>query len=58
VRDIFIKGGSSAAEGERIGKYLVGANLAGHDSHGVVRVPRYRADKRDGVVPRPQGRRS
>jgi uncharacterized oxidoreductase len=50
VRDIFIKAGCSAAEGERIGKYLVGANLAGHDSHGVVRVPRYLQWKQEGAV--------
>ena len=50
VRDIFIKAGCSAAEGERIGKYLVGANLAGHDSHGVVRVPRYLQNKQEGTV--------
>jgi uncharacterized oxidoreductase len=41
VRDIFIKAGCSPAEGARIGKYLVIANLTGHDSHGVQRVPRY-----------------
>src|SRR5205823_4556425 len=41
VRDIFAANGCSGEEGERIGRYLVGANLAGHDSHGVVRVPRY-----------------
>ena len=41
VRDIFHKAGCSKAEGARIGKYLVSANLTGHDSHGVVRVPRY-----------------
>jgi hydroxycarboxylate dehydrogenase B len=41
VRDIFIKAGCSRTEGERLGKSLVSANLAGHDSHGVVRVPRY-----------------
>jgi hydroxycarboxylate dehydrogenase B len=41
VRDIFIKAGCSRAEGERIGRSLVSANLTGHDSHGVVRVPRY-----------------
>ena len=40
----------TAAEGERIGKYLVGANLTGHDSHGVVRVPRYVQWKDDGTV--------
>ncbi len=41
VRDIFAKAGCSGAEAERISKYLVSANLTGHDSHGVVRVPRY-----------------
>ena len=50
VGDIFAAAGCSAAEGARIGKYLVGANLAGHDSHGVVRVPRYLQWQRDGVV--------
>ena len=33
--------GCSTEEGGRIGRYLVSANLSGHDSHGVVRVPRY-----------------
>ena len=41
VRDTFIKAGCSEKEGARLGESLVGANLAGHDSHGVVRVPRY-----------------
>jgi hydroxycarboxylate dehydrogenase B len=50
VRDIFAKSGCSAVESERIGKYLVSANLTGHDSHGVARVPRYLQWKRDGVV--------
>jgi hydroxycarboxylate dehydrogenase B len=50
VRDIFAKAGCSAAEAERIGKYLVSANLTGHDSHGVVRVPRYVHWKKAGVV--------
>jgi uncharacterized oxidoreductase len=50
VGEVFAKAGSSAAEAERIGKYLVSANLAGHDSHGVARVPRYLQWKRDGVV--------
>jgi uncharacterized oxidoreductase len=50
VREIFAKAGCSAAEAERIGKYLVSANLTGHDSHGVVRVPRYVLWKKAGVV--------
>ena len=41
VRDIFAAAGCDAAEAGRIAGHLVRANLAGHDSHGVVRVPRY-----------------
>lgn len=50
VRDIFVGAGCSAAEGERIAGSLVSANLVGHDSHGVVRVPRYVNSKLDGTV--------
>ena len=50
MRDIFAKAGCSGAEADRIGKYLVSANLTGHDSHGVARVPRYIQWKKDGVV--------
>jgi uncharacterized oxidoreductase len=50
VADIFTAAGCSGAEGERIGRYLVSANLSGHDSHGVVRVPRYAAQKKAGTV--------
>lgn len=49
VRDIFIKAGCSPEEGARIGKYLVIANLTGHDSHGVQRVPRYVQWKEEGM---------
>ncbi len=41
VRDIFQAEGSSAEESARIALYLVRANLAGHDSHGVIRVAPY-----------------
>ncbi len=50
VRDIFIGEGCSEAEAERIGRYLVAANLTGHDSHGVIRVPRYVGLLRAGEV--------
>lgn len=50
VADIFARAGCSAAEAGRIGRYLVSANLVGHDSHGVVRVPRYVQQLRDGRV--------
>jgi uncharacterized oxidoreductase len=49
VRDIFVGAGCSAEEGLRIGTCLVNANLSGHDSHGVARVPRYVQWKRDGT---------
>ncbi len=41
VTRIFAAAGCDDDEAKRIGTYLVRANLAGHDSHGVVRVPRY-----------------
>jgi uncharacterized oxidoreductase len=41
VNQIFAAGGCGAAEHRRIAHYLVGANLVGHDSHGVIRVPSY-----------------
>lgn len=50
VTAIFRHAGCSEAEAERIGRYLVSANLVGHDSHGVVRVPRYIQMMRDGHV--------
>ena len=54
VADIFASAGCSTDEGGRIGRYLVSANLSGHDSHGVVRVPRYATQKKNGTV---RGRR-
>jgi uncharacterized oxidoreductase len=50
VADIFAAAGCSRDEGDRIGRYLVSANLSGHDSHGVVRVPRYASQKKNGTV--------
>jgi uncharacterized oxidoreductase len=50
ISDIFGAAGCSRPEAERIARYLVAANLAGHDSHGVVRVPRYVEMKKDGRV--------
>ncbi len=41
VAGIFREAGCDAAEAGRISSHLLGANLAGHDSHGVARVPRY-----------------
>ena len=41
VAAIFAAAGCTADEAERIARYLLSANLAGHDSHGVIRTPRY-----------------
>ncbi len=50
VRDIFAAAKCPANEAERIALYLVRANLAGHDSHGVVRVQRYITMMNDGLI--------
>lgn len=41
TQEIFAHAGSGASEAERIAHYLVEANLVGHDSHGVIRIPPY-----------------
>ena len=41
VAAIFRAAGCDGGEAGRISSHLLGANLAGHDSHGVARVPRY-----------------
>lgn len=41
VRAIFAAAGCDDGEAGRIAHHLSSANLAGHDSHGVIRVPRY-----------------
>ena len=48
VAAIFRAVGCDEAEAGRIATSLVAANLTGHDSHGVIRVPRYVEDIRAG----------
>jgi uncharacterized oxidoreductase len=50
VADIFAHAGSSTEEAERVATYLTAANLTGHDSHGVIRVPRYVKSAVEGVI--------
>lgn len=50
VRSIFDAAGCALEEAERIAAHLVDANLTGHDSHGVVRVPLYIDWMRSGYV--------
>jgi uncharacterized oxidoreductase len=52
VADVFAHAESAHEEARRIASYLATANLTGHDSHGVIRVPVYiRWKKMGSVVP-------
>src|SRR5262249_44213594 len=52
VAEVFGHADSSPEEAKRIATYLTTANLTGHDSHGVIRVPVYiRWKKMGSVVP-------
>jgi len=50
VADVFAHAESSQEEARRIATYLATANLTGHDSHGVIRVPVYMRWKKTGSV--------
>ena len=47
---VYGNAGCSPAEAARIAANLVGANLRGHDSHGVIRTPRYVEWLKDGLM--------
>ena len=47
---IFQSSGSSIEEADKISNHLVLSNLVGHDSHGIIRVPRYVMWLKDGKV--------
>jgi len=47
---ILAAAGSSAEEAGKVAKRLVDANLHGHDSHGVVRVPQYVGQVQSGAI--------
>lgn len=50
ITDIFSAAGCSREEARRIAGNLVEANLTGHDSHGVIRTPRYLMWLGDGKI--------
>lgn len=50
VTSIFRSAGCEEREAERVAHYLVEANLAGHDSHGVIRIPSYVTWLKEGRV--------
>ena len=47
---IFTAMDAPEADAEEVAKHLVASNLAGHDSHGVIRIPRYAQQIRDGMI--------
>jgi uncharacterized oxidoreductase len=50
VEKIFAAAGNATAEARAIATHLAGSNLAGHESHGVIRVPLYLGWQESGVV--------
>lgn len=50
VAAIWARAGSSEREARLVADHLVGANLAGHDSHGVGMIPNYVASWREGQL--------
>ncbi len=47
---IFLAAGATPENAEGVTRSLIGANLAGHDSHGVIRIPSYIADIKIGKL--------
>src|SRR5215813_14736062 len=50
VAEVFSHADSTTEEARRIATYLTTANLTGHDSHGVIRVPVYIRWKKMGAI--------
>ena len=42
--------GASEEHAQVVGEHLVAANLAGHDSHGLIRIPQYYRDAHEGKL--------
>ena len=41
ARKLLMGAGASQNESEIISRHSIGANLAGHDSHGIIQIPTY-----------------
>src|SRR5438067_1260796 len=55
TQDIFVAHGVPSEDGAWIATMLVRANLRGHDSHGVIRIPQYVSNLKRGTLnPRPK----
>jgi uncharacterized oxidoreductase len=49
-REIYERVGATPEEAQTVADLLVASNLAGHDSHGVVRIPQYVKDVENGQI--------
>jgi uncharacterized oxidoreductase len=50
TQDIFVASGAPLEEARLVADHLVAANLCGVDSHGLIRIPQYAQDVRDGTI--------
>jgi LDH2 family malate/lactate/ureidoglycolate dehydrogenase len=50
VQTIFLKTGASIEDAIQIADILVANHLAGHDSHGILRIPEYLQSITDGEI--------
>ena len=50
ARSVFIAAGAPEAGAATVAEHLIGANLMGHDSHGVIRIPWYVRDIEAGLL--------
>ena len=50
VERLFTEVGTPAADAREVAAHLVDSNLAGHDSHGVIRAPQYLGQIRSGLI--------
>jgi len=48
--EIFVAAGASVKEAKMVSEFLVKSNLAGHDSHGVIRIIQYVKEIEDGLI--------
>ncbi len=48
ARDLFVAGGVPSDEAQIVAASLIDSNLAGHDSHGIIRIPQYLKGVEDG----------
>ena len=49
IAKLLVANGASEEEAQIVSRHSVAANLAGHDSHGVIRIPRYVQWAKDGI---------